>query len=93
MRIFTYIYFGIGFISLSVQTEAPNKILKDTEIENLPTYLSFMQSIGSGKVNLTLSDTKQQFGFVLLKAAESMMNQEYWEANDLLNLNIKCYRV
>lgn len=93
MRIFTYIYFGIGFISLSVQAATPNNILTDIEIENLPTHLSFMQSIGSGKVNLILSDTKQQFGFVLLKAAESMMNQKYREANDLLNLNRKCYRV
>lgn len=93
MRIFTYVYFGVGFISMSLQTEAPNNILKDTEIENLPPYLSFMQSIGSGKANLMLSDTKQQFGFVLLKAAESLMNQKYWEAIDLLNLNRKCYRV
>jgi len=85
MRIFTYIYYGIGFISIPLKTKPDFHVLSDADIETLPTVLSFMQSIGSGQVDLSDANTQQQFGFVLLKTAEGMMDQRYQQAYELLN--------
>lgn len=82
MRVFSYIYSGIGFISLSLKAD---HLLSDEDIQKLPTYLEFMQSIGSGKTNLSDPDIQQQFGFVFLKAAEGMMNKRYQYAYELLS--------
>ncbi len=84
MRIFVHIYLGISFISLPLKINSDSHVLTDQEIEVLPTYLNFMQSIGSGQANLADANTQQQFGFVFLKTAESMMNQKYHQACELV---------
>ena len=76
MRIFTFIYYGIGFLSLPLKTSSDFPILIDSEIEKLPNHLLFMQSLGSGNVDLTDATTQQQFGFILLKVANNMLNQQ-----------------
>ena len=69
MRIFADIYYGIGFISLPLRIESDFPILSDLEIEKLPTYISFMKSLGANQVNLGDLNTQQEFGFILLKNA------------------------
>lgn len=86
MRVFAHIYFGIGFISLPLQIKPDLPILSDEGIAKLPTYLSFMQCIGSSEVNLSDAITQQQFGFVFLKTAEGMINQKYHQAYQLLSI-------
>jgi thiamine kinase-like enzyme len=84
MRVFSNIYYGIGFISLPVKTDSNFPVLNDADIEKLPAYLSFMQSVGSGQSDLTDPKTQQKFGFILLKTAEGMMDQRYQQAYKLL---------
>lgn len=80
MRIFAYIYLGIGFISLPFKENKNIPILSDETIEKLPSYLEFMQSLGSGKVDLQNVDAQQQFGFIFLKTAIKMIDQRYKHA-------------
>ncbi len=84
MRIFTNIYSGIGFISLSLKAAHNSHFISDEGIEKLPTFMEFMQSIGSGKVNLANTNMQQQFGFVILKTAQGMMDPRYQKAYKLL---------
>jgi len=84
MRIFTNIYLGIGFISLPLKLNPHFHLLSDEDIEKLPTYLQFMQSIGAGKTDLSDVNVQQKFGFALLKTAESMMDQRYYHAVSVL---------
>lgn len=84
MRIFTNIYLGIGFISLSLKVDNPIEILSDGNIEKLPTFTEFLQTVGSRKVNLGEPSVQQKFGFVFLKNAETMMDQRYQSACKLL---------
>ena len=84
MRIFTYIYLGIGFISLPFKENQNIPILSDENIEKLPSYLKFMQSLGSGVVDLENADVQQQFGFIFLKTAIKMMDQRYKHAYEFL---------
>lgn len=84
MRIFTNIYLGIGFISLPLKENKNYPILSEESIKKLPHYLNFMQSLGSGKINLNMADTQQQFGFIFLKTAIRMMDQRYKQAYELL---------
>ena len=84
MRIFTNIYSGIGFITLPLKDKQYFPVLSDEAIEKLPTYLEFMQSIGSGKVNLGDPNVQQQFGFVCLNTAVKLMDHRYFEACNLL---------
>lgn len=84
MRVFTNIYLGIGFISLPLKVDNAIQILSDENIEKLPTFTEFLQSVGSGKVNLGEPNIQQKFGFVFLKNAEKMMDQRYQSACKLL---------
>jgi thiamine kinase-like enzyme len=84
MRVFTNIYLGIGFISLPLKSDNNTQILSDENIKKLPTFIEFMQSIGSGRVNLADPNIQQQFGFVFLKNAEKMMDQKYQSYYKLL---------
>lgn len=84
MRIFVNIYYGIGFISLPLKVNPEHPVLSDSDIEKLPSYLSFMQSLGSGQVNLADANTQLQFGFVFLKTAAAMMDRKYQDATNLL---------
>lgn len=84
MRVFTNMYLGIGFISLPLNLDNNTKILSDENIEKLPTFINFLQSIGSGRVNLADSNIQQQFGFTFLKNAEKMMDQRYQSTYNLL---------
>lgn len=84
MRIFTNIYLGISFIALLFKENPNFHALYDESIEKLPTYVAFMQSVGSGKANLADANVQQQFGFVFLKTAEGMMDQRYEYACKLL---------
>jgi hypothetical protein len=77
MRVFTNIYLGIGFISLPLKSDKNFPVVSNTTIENLPSFPEFLQSIGMGKVNLSDPNVQQQFGFVFLKNAEKMMNEQY----------------
>lgn len=69
MKIFTNIYYGIIFLAISQETNQNIDVLSDKSISKLPTYLEFMQSIGSGNANLRDANTQQKFGFVFLKVA------------------------
>jgi thiamine kinase-like enzyme len=80
MRIFVHVYYGVNFIALASQGSSDLPVLQDEEIKKLPPFSSFMQSIGSGQINLSDADIQQQFGFIFLKAAEDMMNQQYQQA-------------
>lgn len=84
MRVFTNIYLGIGFISLPLKSNQYFPVLLDYQIEKLPTFVQFMQSIGSGKTNLSDANVQQQVGFSLLKTAEAMMNNKYYQACQFL---------
>lgn len=84
MRIFTYIYLGIGFISLPFKENQNIPILSDEDIGKLPSYLDFMQSLGSGVVDLEKVDTQQQFGFIFLKTAIKMMDRRHQHAYEFL---------
>ncbi len=84
MRIFSNIYLGIGFISLPLKLDTNMQILSDESIDELPNFIEFIQSIGSGRVNLADPRVQQQFGFVFLKNSEKMMNQRYQSAYKLL---------
>jgi len=68
MKIFVYIYYGITF----AYTSSLRKIdlLSQETIEALPSYLEFMDSIGSGRVNLGDGRSQQQLGFIYLKMVE-----------------------
>lgn len=84
MRIFVNIYLGIGFISLPFKLNINTQILSDENIENLPSFIEFLRSIGSGELNLADPNVQQQFGFVFLKNAKKMMDQRYRPAFALL---------
>jgi hypothetical protein len=86
MRLFVYVYYGITFTSLSLHIKANLPVLNDEDIKNSPTYLSFMQAISVGQVNLSDSKTQLKLGFILLKTAKSMMNQTYHEAFEMLKI-------
>jgi len=68
MQKFTHIYYGIMFIFMSLQANIKLLPLSHSDIESLPAYSEFMQSIGAGKVNLGDPETQQKFGYVFLKA-------------------------
>lgn len=84
MRVFTNIYLGIGFLALPLKRDKSFPELSNENIEKLPSYLEFLQSIGMGKVNLSDPNVQQQFGFVFLKSAEKMMNEQYKIYSELL---------
>lgn len=84
MRIFSYIYLGIGFISLPFRENQNIPIIPEENIEKLPSYLKFMQSLGSGMVDLENTETQQQFGFIFLKTAKQMMDRRYQHAYEFL---------
>lgn len=69
MQAFVYVYYGLMFIFIGC-TQKVN-LLSQEEIDMLPSYLQFMNSIGSGEVNLGHSKSQQQLGFIYLKMAES----------------------
>jgi thiamine kinase-like enzyme len=75
MRMFSHIYYGIGFIAISGELDPHLSLMSDDELEKLPSYLAFMQDIGAGKVNLGSAKAQQQFGFIFLKTAVDMMNK------------------
>lgn len=80
MRIFTHIYYGVIFISLSLSNNKNLNILSDEEVLHLPTYLEFMQSLGTGKINLSDAYAQQQFGFIfLMLALDSIHTAKYKE--------------
>ena len=85
MRIFTNIYYGIAFISLSLKMMTYISVPSDTDIEKLPSYLSFLQSVGAGQINLSDANAQQQFGFIFLRTAQGMMNQTYQNTYELLS--------
>jgi tRNA A-37 threonylcarbamoyl transferase component Bud32 len=87
MRVFTNIYFGIGFISLPLKKNSDFPILNDADIEKLPAYLSFMQSLGSGQSDLSDPKTQHNFGLIFLKTSEKMMDDRYQQAYKLLMEN------
>jgi hypothetical protein len=87
MRVFTNIYFGIGFISLPLKKNSDFPILNDADIEKLPAYLSFMQSLGSGQSDLSDPKTQHNFGLIFLKTSEKMMDDRYEQAYKLLMEN------
>ncbi len=84
MQVFTKIYYGIGFISIALKTTPDLHCLSDSDMEKLPSYLSFMQLLGTGQVNLADANTQLQFGFVFLKTAAAMMDRKYQDATNLL---------
>jgi thiamine kinase-like enzyme len=84
MQIFVHLYFGIGFISLSSKMDHGMKPMGDADIESLPSYHSFLQSIGKGEINLTDAFYQLRFGYIFLKSAVNMMDQKYQKAYELL---------
>ena len=53
-------------------------------LKNYQHFYRFLQSVGSGKVNLSDANTQQKFGFVFLRTAEKMMNKKYQQSCELL---------
>ena len=80
MRIFVNIYLGMGFISLPLKSNRNFSVIEAESLEKLPSFLAFLQSIGSGKIDLSDPNMQQQFGFIFLKQAEKMMNERYQNA-------------
>ena len=70
MRKFTHIYYGIVFIALPLLKNIQLSPLSEQEIASLPSYLEFMQLLGSGKVTLSDPKTQQRFGYIFLKTAD-----------------------
>ena len=66
MRRFADIYYGIGFLTLSMKTDSTLSPLDLRDIEALPTYSSFMGMIGNGKVNLADAASQQKLGYILM---------------------------
>lgn len=77
MRVFAQVYFGIGFIAMPLKTNAHFPVMKNEEIEKLPDFMTFIQSIGRGQVNLSDMAEQQKFGFTFFRKAKSMINEEY----------------
>ena len=70
MTIFVYLYYGINLAYTSSVTKI--NLLSQESIEALPSYSQFMDSIGSGKVNLDDGQSQQQLGFIYLKMADAV---------------------
>jgi thiamine kinase-like enzyme len=82
MRVFVYIYLGIGFLSIPLKSNSSFAI--KTDLNSLSSYQQFMQALGSGRVNLGDPDVQQQFGFIFLSTAKSLMNERYKASYQLL---------
>ncbi len=74
MQAFVYVYFGLMFIFISCVQKVD--LLSQKEIDKLPSYSLFMDSIGSGEVNLGCAKAQQRLGFIYLKMAKSAYNNQ-----------------
>ncbi len=74
MKVFVYVYYGITFAYTSSLRKVD--LLSQEAIDALPSYLEFMDSIGSGEVNLGDGQAQQQLGFIYLKMAEAACSSE-----------------
>ena len=70
MTIFVYLYYGISLAFTSSGRKID--LLSQEAIEALPNYSQFMDSIASGKVNLSDGQSQQQLGFIYLKMADAV---------------------
>jgi hypothetical protein len=79
MKIFVYLYYGITFAFTSSMRKI--NLLPQGAIEGLPSYLEFMNSIGSGEIDLGEGLSQQQLGFIYLKMADSACsNEEFYKS-------------
>ncbi len=69
MQIFVYVYYGIMFIYASDKQQV--ELLSQEEIDDLPSYVEFMDAIRTGKINLGDGKSQQQLGFIYLKMGVS----------------------
>lgn len=76
MRVFTQIYFGVGFISMPLKSNNQFPVMVNDEIEKVPDFKQFLQSIGRGQVNLADPKEQQKFGFSFFREAKTMMNEQ-----------------
>jgi|GEM_PF-4416338 hypothetical protein len=63
-------------------------LLSQERIEILPSYLEFMNSIGSGEVNLSDGQCQQQLGFIYLKMVNEACSSEAFK-NSIARLKNK----
>ena len=74
MQAFVYVYFGLMLIFNSCVRKA--NLLSQKEIDKLPSYSQFMDSIESGEVNLGCGKSQQRLGFIFFKMAKSAYNNQ-----------------
>ncbi len=65
MSTFAAIFYGVMFVYLS--SAQGTQILADTELESLPDYSQFMESLSEGKEDLSNPLSQQRLGFIYLK--------------------------
>ena len=80
MQVFVALYYGIMFIYASTQQQ--NTPLSVQTIADLPSYATFMQSIGKGEVNLADSMAQQQLGWIYIQMA--LTQQQYATLSDTI---------
>lgn len=74
MQAFVYVNFGLMLIYNGSVRRV--NLLSQKEIDKLPSYSQFMDSIRSGEVNLECGKSQQRLGFVFLKMAKSAYNSQ-----------------
>jgi predicted Ser/Thr protein kinase len=79
MRQFSYIYYGIISISISLQKKSELMMLSENDVQKLPCYSAFMLSLNVNKTNITNPAVQQKFGYISLNTSRK------FEAAILLN--------
>ena len=78
MRIFTNIYYGIGFIAISLEGGKDLPLMSDENISKLPHHCIVLQAVAAA---LNDSMNKQKFGFACLKSSlEAIADEKYRKA-------------
>ena len=82
MRVFTNIYYGIGFISISLEAGKDIPVMSDENISKLPHHGVVLQEVAAAFAD---PQNKQKFGFACLKSSlETITNERYRKSFDLV---------
>jgi thiamine kinase-like enzyme len=63
---FSSIYYGIGFLNLSAQSNKNYSLIDEKQIEDLPSYSQFMSLVGKGEISLANAVDQKKLGYIFL---------------------------